>query len=974
MRANLKINVMKKLHQTNLPLLLILFLTFSVSLYSQKLTFNNGVDYDTTSVMNSIFAIQEVKVFPSPSNPASYTFNSNQKVIDYDVSPSGLLVATLIETSKSKTAIKFWQIGQNQLNDSCALPIGLKYSAIVWHPKANALFVLGNKESDYQIIRVDKNNNKWNFTKIYNSIHPLRRLIISPRPFAPVFSENTAYYYRLFFGMDNGDKSFRIVSITETGRGFYQLVGPKESWTTYNGDYDGEHPTISMIESDWALPIAFHPAGHEIIFENKNKQFFHAPYYNVSWDNASPLKTPINTGSIRPTPNGLGLIHWTKERSGIGVYLFASNKEDYQLTNYNFISTPSSVPDGKGIVGLTTSNDQYTLNYLPIDVPMADVINAWMFAKTEEETSMLNKDYGLFRPNQGEQLYQLYETENYYCNSYSKTTPTRPYLVTTDIFWEIFGAAYQGLFILKERDEAIPNFWKFVEEADNFLKLTDEETKWRSVFTTLLDLKNGNTNNPELSRIEKEIDDVSDITEHTYTYSNLKPRGYYTSSEEFKIYFKAFRYFTTILSGDKDQEAIMELNTLPSEVKKYAEKWINAYSGFIAPSRSTLTWDFKKEAKPIYCKYPNKNLSIFPLSWGFDNEVLYSTVYHPNVPKEFQLVSSNGFRLIPSGLDFASVLGSGLADNLLASDYKEYPSLRRVIDNLKGNYKKCNKELDLSDNLYNKWINALANQWTDTLSSTNGDKDKAIWQTKRLQTGLATWATLRHATVLVNERTGAECGEGGFEDILMRAPRGYVEPDPATFGKLAGMFEAALKHLSPSTEKHKNVSEGEWGEDAKISLYKGITIRLKDAASEARAFQKMAEKERRGEELTDEENDKILFVARTAEHLFLVFNSLANKDFALSTPDPMAKIADVAGNGPYLMSAVGNPMEWDYIIPFYGRHQIVKGSVYSYYEFTTPTLMNDQDWRTIVNVADFTPWIKPFITKKEAAGQPTSSY
>ena len=59
----------------------------------------------------------------------------------------------------------------------------------------------------------------------------------------------------------------------------------------------------------------------------------------------------------------------------------------------------------------------------------------------------------------------------------------------------------------------------------------------------------------------------------------------------------------------------------------------------------------------------------------------------------------------------------------------------------------------------------------------------------------------------------------------------------------------------------------------------------------------------------------------------------------------MPKIADVAGGGPYripfLMAAVGRPMEWDHIVPYFGRRQVTKGAVYSYYEFVSEQLMDD---------------------------------
>lgn len=72
-------------------------------------------------------------------------------------------------------------------------------------------------------------------------------------------------------------------------------------------------------------------------------------------------------------------------------------------------------------------------------------------------------------------------------------------------------------------------------------------------------------------------------------------------------------------------------------------------------------------------------------------------------------------------------------------------------------------------------------------------------------------------------------------------------------------------------------------------------------------------------ELSDSEYEHILYVGGVAEHDLLVYNSMTNKNLALSTPEPMMKITDVAGGGempgggkvPLLEVAVGRPLEWD---------------------------------------------------------------
>jgi len=928
---------------------------------------------DSIGIVNGVFDVPELTITPSPDGADYFVFNRSDKVIDYDVSPAGITVASIIQRIGEKFFIKLWKIGEAGISDSLLLPDGLKAKAIAWHPNANALFVMGEKNGNYQIIRIAKSNKVWNVKSIFSTPNQLRRLVVCPRPFIIESDPKTRkeyYSYRLFFGMDNGDNTYRIVSVTESGSRFYQVVGPAKTATKF----ENALAISSEMVAGWALPIAFHPAGHQLIWEDKNNNFLIASYNSKYWGESKGIAIDLKRGgTITPTPNGLGMLHWQKDKPGIGIYLLSTRKEETQLSEYKFVSTPSSVPDGKGIVGLTVSDGYFKLNYLPVELPLADVVNAWMYSSTFEEVNLFEKNFGLFRPNQHDQLYKLYETENYYCDNYNRNSPTRPYLVTTDIFWELFGAAYQGLFIVREREEAMPNFRKFVFEADKYLRSSDPKSVWVPVFAALEALYSGDTQNPEVKRILLEQDCFTQMTGKEYSYSDLKPRGHYTSTPEMGKYFKAFRYFNTIYTSQPGK--LEEINKLPKEITAYAEKWIESYSGFISPSKSQLVWKNSKTKVPDYCKYPGMEPVIFPLSWGFDNETLYSTVFHQDAPPEFQITGQNGPRLLPSGLDLAAALGNGFAEKLLESDFMKYPPLRKVIGNLKSNFRENANKKD--DNLYNQWMNSIAVQWVEPLNPTSGTSDRAIWQSKRLQTGLATYATLRHATILVNERTTAECGEGGFEEILMRAPRGYVEPDPATFASLASLFETAQKHVSSGTAKSPDIKD-ESLVNATRSLHEGITERLKEAANEARLFQKMAEKELKGETLTNAENEKILFVARTAEHLFLVFNSLSNKDYALSNPDPIAKIADVAGGGvlkiPYLMSAVGNAMEWNYVVPFYGRHQIVKGSIYSYYEFSSTKLLTDQEWRGSVKTQEILPWIKPFVTYQSASGVAGTSY
>ena len=83
----------------------------------------------------------------------------------------------------------------------------------------------------------------------------------------------------------------------------------------------------------------------------------------------------------------------------------------------------------------------------------------------------------------------------------------------------------------------------------------------------------------------------------------------------------------------------------------------------------------------------------------------------------------------------------------------------------------------------------------------------------------------------------------------------------------------------------------------------------------------------------------------------------------------MVEIGTNAG-GEYRMAAIGKPLEWDQIVPFFGRKQIVKGVSYSYQEFTSPALMSDKDWRDRSGKTPLASWIAPFVSGKPLSCPP----
>jgi hypothetical protein len=918
----------------------------------------------------SLFSSHEIQVAQSPSGARQIALAPGENVVDLDVSPAGLAVAILVRASNDSSRVILWNISTGKSDSIWNVPADMQLHSLAWHPAAQALFLLGTQGTESVILRLDETGVTWKPQIIFHSRRVLRRLVIGPRPFTKDM-DSPQPFYRLFFAEQRPDKAYLIATVNERGEAYYQITETATEAASPQARVPAEETQPKQIVAASALPTAFHPAGHLLFWEDGGHCFHEAHYEESNWGKSSSLLGgKVCGGSVTPTPNGIGLLHWQAGKPGIELYLSGETLPTQQAASYTFISTPSSVPDGRGIVGPVRAGELVNVQYVPIDVPLAGVTNAWMFLQSSNDRALLSRNSGLFRPQSKDydQLYRLYDSEAYACGGYDASVPSRPYFVTTDIFWENFAAAYEGLFILLERREAIPAFWQFVDGANAALTKSGPASAWARAFHALAQVQKGaKADDPEARRILQAAGSAtSSVSNHSFDYDDLKPRGHYTASDEEQRYFKAFRYLTSIASdlATPNGESPKELTALPEAVQDHARDWIRTYLSFIAPSRSPEMWSGLPSGAPDYAQHPGKASVIFPLSWGIDNEVLLSTVFHDDWPKAEQISGATGPRTIPSGLDVAAALGNPLARTLLAGEIQKYPPLAHALDDLSSRAQLARKHA--VDDLYGRWLDALAVSWADG-AAIPGNNSRELANTKQLQTGLASWATLRHATVLVNERTAAECGEGGFEWILLTPPRGYVEPAPKTFEAIASLFDAAADAIrkSPALSSGKLPSEPGEDEKANLALREGVLRRLGESAAKAKVFAAIARKEMAGATLSASDYDEILYVNRTAEYQFLIFKSLANPDFALSNPDPMPKIADVAGgaNGiPYLNAAVGDPLEWDQIVPYFGRQEIVKGSVYSYYEFTSPQPMTDAEWR-LKRVRTARPsWVTSFLS------------
>ena len=219
----------------------------------------------------------------------------------------------------------------------------------------------------------------------------------------------------------------------------------------------------------------------------------------------------------------------------------------------------------------------------------------------------------------------------------------------------------------------------------------------------------------------------------------------------------------------------------------------------------------------------------------------------------------------------------------------------------------------------------------------------------------------------------------------MRPPRGYVEPDPNTFQAYCVLIDEMARQV----QRLANLKGALPDDDNANSepLRNGIIDRLKASAEKSRLFAAIAEKELRNQELSDSDYEEILYVGAAVEHDELsVRRVLPTNDLALSNPDPNDEDLRCCGRQPsfqdFHILKQPSAVRWSGTrqFPYFGRREIVKGSVYSYYEFTSPIPLNDVEWAGErdsewkvgggnVDLRQRPAWVEPFISKERLSSK-----
>lgn len=342
---------------------------------------------------------------------------------------------------------------------------------------------------------------------------------------------------------------------------------------------------------------------------------------------------------------------------------------------------------------------------------------------------------------------------------------------------------------------------------------------------------------------------------------------------------------------------------------------------------------------------------------------LDATIFQQLIYNKVGERSDGAQRLLPDMLDVPAALGSQKAYDILASQGDTtYPNYEENLAELKQGIADAPATL-WSGTLYAQWLNMLRPLLEPKGAGWPNAMQGEAWTRRDLQVFGGSFAELKHDTVLYAKQVMAEAGGGPIDP---RDDRGYVEPEPAVFGRLASLVQATAAGLSS------------------FGLLDAADLdNLSILQQLSEALRVIANKELRAELPTEDEFELIRSFGVQLEHFWQAVHAEdADSEYFTTTEFPAAIITDIATdpNGRVLEIGTGAIATLYVIVPVDGTLRLASGPAYSFYQFAQPIdqRLTDADWRQMIGIqhdyeggtydweaaqqtaANVVPWVQDF--------------
>ena len=475
----------------------------------------------------------------------------------------------------------------------------------------------------------------------------------------------------------------------------------------------------------------------------------------------------------------------------------------------------------------------------------------------------------------------------------------------------------------------------------------------------------------ELKNIKSEGNAVSNITGNDIDYSQFKVRGNYTKNENLKKYFKVNMLYSQELVKLENPDGSINLDALKQAIlisrhmlkdETSFKLWQDIYKPIIFlventeditpidiyKSISKATKDNSVEAilddkvlsavaddiantdDPKIKPDSGKVFAFLPQRAVVDNTWLQNLVDTDRMSK----------RPVVSGVDLMALLGNSLAerltltneDNLKWDKFEEkYEETKAMVDARTDEEEKAN--------IYRTWLwvlkafnNEYGEGYPDFMRSER-------WQYKDLNTALASWAQLKHDTILYAKEFGAEMG--GYDPVEVKH---YVEPNVNLYRRVKYLVGLTMD----ADEKYSLLNETQ-------------RDRLKDFDNMLEFLIKVSLEELKDETTSDEDNERLSVIGGEMENIFMAFND-GGGDFEIAPRDrDTANVADIqmiGSNvvnkpaGSFLEVGSGRFSTMYVIYRLDDKYYIGRGPVMNYYEFYSDHRLDNNEFKEMLPVYD----------------------
>ncbi len=641
-----------------------------------------------------------------------------------------------------------------------------------------------------------------------------------------------------------------------------------------------------------------------------------------------------------------------------------------------------------------------------VKADLSNIENLSLFEElSEEQIALLIKNNFVVNPSKEEQLFYIYENNEYM---------DIPSFITTDSVLQVYHIFYDYTLRTLENEKLLGLVEKVTgnmlrNSIDIYNSLENEYMKeiqikniaFFAVAQLALDNELIEGVPEEAKRLAHEelelinnhsgFNESSIFSPYELDYSQYTVRGHYTRSDDLARYFKAMMwygqgpfplYFKEYEKRNIEQtlQALLITYSVYSDKEAY-DAWEMVYEPtnfFVGSSDDLDIYQYGQLLFKIYGDKPdlnklndeNKLEEFYKEADKLPEPKIKADYTEVNFPsgKQFRFMGQRYvldadiiqqlveplIRPIPSGLDVMGVLGSERAKEIQLSKpenqlWEKYPS---ELERLSNEFSKLEEDKWMK-NMYQGWLWTLKGYLEPFGEGYPSFMTNDAWIDKDLNTALGSWSELKHDTILYGKQSGAEMGGGEYKELV-----GYVEPNIEVYEKLLWLTKFSRENLKARDMKIESI-------DVKMQQFEGLLEFLINCSV----------KQLQNEELTNDEYERIMYYGGVLEDLTSSFAGDGFRWFEITseTDKNMAVIADFHTIGPnsfhpggYMEAGVGPAYEIYVVVPIAGKLYLTKGAVFSYHEFASDVRLTDEIWQQMIKEdkqADMPEWTNSFISR-----------